>query len=78
MPFGVEKIGVFVTPVQFILLHDAVGIFIVTVLLPEVNPEFASKRTLSLADGSEVLSAGPPEVDAQCVKSFQLPVPPIQ
>ncbi len=78
MPYGVVKIGVFVTPVQDILLHDALGILTVTVLLPEVKPEFALKRTISLAEGKDVLSAAPPEVDAQCVKSFQLPVPPTQ
>ena len=72
------KIGEFVTPVQSILLHEADGIFIVTVLLPDVNPEFASKNTFVEEVGNVVCWVAPPDAVTQCVRSFQLPEPPTQ
>ena len=49
----------------------------VTVLLVEVKPDPASKKTLSPGPGTQYPPV-PPLVCDQCALSFQLPLPPTQ
>ena len=51
---------------------------IVMVLLLDVNPEFASKNTLSVAPGITLGREFPPDVVLQWLMSFQFPLPPTQ
>jgi hypothetical protein len=72
------KTGLLAAPVQSMLWQKAVATLIVTVLLTAEKPEPPSKKTSSVADGICVCKTAPPELVAQWLRSFQLPVPPTQ